>query len=298
MSASSTQTIGNMAWRAALLSILLLTFFPFIFMLMSSLKTTHQFYHSFWLPAWPPYFTNYSESIWEMRWYLFNSILVTGTSVGGIVLFSLLSGFLFARYDFPGREFLYYALLAMMMVPPVLMLIPSFAWVKQIDVWLKAGDVSLQDRLGTAPLGLKFIDTYWVMIFPYIAGGQILGVYLLRGFFAQIDQTLFEAAQVDGAGLFRELWHVAMPLAKPVIGVVAIMSALGVWNQFLWPLVTTSSDEVMVLTVGILRYNMQRAGAYGPMFAGFTISAIPLGILFLFATRMFMKGITSGALKA
>ena len=136
------------------------------------------------------------------------------------------------------------------------------------------------------------------MILPYVSGGQILGIYLLRGFFSQIDNDLFEAAQVDGAGLLRQLWHVGLPLAKPVLGVVAIVSALGVWNQFLWPLVTTSSEDVMVLTVGMLRYNTRVVGQYGRMFAGYTISAIPLGILFLLATRVFMKGITAGALKA
>jgi ABC-type glycerol-3-phosphate transport system permease component len=136
------------------------------------------------------------------------------------------------------------------------------------------------------------------MILPYIAGGQVLGIYLMRSFFAEIDNDLFESAMVDGAGLLRQLWHVGMPLAKPVLGVVAIVSALGVWNNYLWPLVTTSSDEVMVLTVGILRYNTKIGGQYGQMFAGYTISAIPLTILFMLCTRVFMRGITSGALKA
>jgi len=101
-----------------------------------------------------------------------------------------------------------------------------------------------------------------------------------------------------GAGLLRQLWHVGVPLARPVLGVVAIVSALGVWNSFLWPLVTTSREEVMVLTVGMLRYQGKVLGMYGEMLAGFTISAIPLGLLFLTCTRLFMKGITSGALKA
>ena len=163
----------------------------------------------------------------------------------------------------------------MMMVHGVLMLIPSFVWVKK--------------------LGL--IDTYAVMIFPYVSGGQVLGIYLLRSFFSDIDRELFEAAEMDGAGALRQLWHVALPLARPVLGVVVIVSALAVWNNFLWPLVTTSSEEVMVITVGMLRYTTRTGGLYGRMFAGYTVSAIPLGILFLFCTRLFMKGITSGALK-
>jgi len=211
-----------------------------------------------------------------MKGYLLNSVFVTGVSVAGIVAFASLAGFVFARCEFPGRELIYYGMIAMMMIPGVLMLIPSFLWVKR----------------------LHLLDTYWVMLLPYISGGQILGVYLLRTFFSEIDEDLFDAAQVDGAGLLLQFWHVGIPLAKPVLGVVAIVSALAVWNNFLWPLVTTSSDDVMVLTVGILRYTSRVGYLYGRMFAGYTVSAIPLGILFLLCTRLFMKGIMSGALKA
>lgn len=268
--------LRGIAWRLLLIIILALTFFPLFFLFITSLKNTHQFYHSFWLPAWPPAYENYVRAFSDLKVYMFNSIFVTAMSVAGILLFSLITGFLFARYRFPGREFLYYMMLAMLMVPGVLMLIPQFVWVQQ--------------------LGL--LNTYWVMILPYIAGMQIMGMFLLRSFFAQIDQALFESAQVDGAGLFRQLWHIALPLSRPVLGVVAIMSSLSVWNNFMWPLVTNSGEEVMVLTVGMMRYYSRFTNQYGLMFAGYIISAIPLGIMFILFTRAFMKGITSGALKA
>jgi len=263
------------AWRCALVAILMLTLFPFVFMVVSSFKSLFQFYRSFWLPAWPLHFENYFEAVADMKYYILNSLMVTGISLGGILTFSILVGFLFARYEFPGREVLYYGFIVMMMIPGVLMLVPAFVWVKD--------------------LGL--LDTYWVMILPYVAGGQVLGIFLLRSFFAQIDRGLFEAAEIDGAGMLRQLWHVALPLSKPVVGTLAIVSALAVWNNFLWPLVTTRSEDVMVLTVGVLRYQTRSATDYGKMFAGFTLSAIPLAILFLFCMRTFMKGITAGALK-
>jgi len=133
------------------------------------------------------------------------------------------------------------------------------------------------------------------------APGMIPGVLMLVPAFVwarEIDKDLFDAAEVDGAGPMRQLWHVAIPLARPVIGVVVIVSALAVWNNFLWPLVTTSSEDVMVITVGMLRYTTRAGVRYGEMFAGYTVSAIPLAILFALCTRLFMKGITSGALKA
>ena len=265
----------SLAWRCALVTILVLTFVPFLFMVSSSLKDMFQFYHSFWLPTWPPQFGNYADAFADMKGYVWNSLVVTAVSITGILTFSVLAGFVFARYRFPGREVLYYGFLVMMMVPGALMLVPSFVWVKH--------------------LGL--LDTYWVMILPYMAGGQILGLFLLRGFFAQIDRSLYEAAEVDGAGPIRQLWHVALPLSKPVLGTIAIVSALGVWNSFLWPFVTTRGEDVLVLTVGMLRYQTRSAGDYGRMFAGFTLSAIPLAILFLLCTRAFLKGITSGAVK-
>jgi multiple sugar transport system permease protein/raffinose/stachyose/melibiose transport system permease protein len=263
-------------WRFALGVILLLTFFPFIFMLMTSLKDLPQFYHSFWTPQLPLHFDNYARAFADMRHYLINSILVTAASIAGILASSIVTGFLIARYRFPGRAVIFHLFLAIMMIPGVLMLVPSFSWAQ---------------RLG-------MLDTYWVMILPYIAGGQVVGIYLLRSFFAGMSSELFEAAQLDGAGLFRQLWHVAIPLAKPVIGVVAIISALSVWNQFLWPLVTTSSEDVIVITVGMLRYTTARLYMYGLIFAGYTISSLPLALLFLFSTRLFLKGLTSGALKA
>ncbi|MBI5091886.1 MAG: carbohydrate ABC transporter permease [Candidatus Hydrogenedentes bacterium] len=268
--------LWSVTWRLGFILILFLTFFPFVFLVITSLKDTHQFYHTFWLPAWPMTWSNYTQAFTDLNGYILNSIFVTATSIFGIVVCSTITGFLFARYRFPGRELLYYMMLAMLMVPGALMLIPQFVWVQQ--------------------LGL--LNTYSVMVLPYIAGMQVMGMFLLRSFFSQIDQALFESAQVDGAGVFREIWHIALPLSKPVLGVVAIMSALGVWNSFLWPLVTVSGEDVMVLTVGMLRYNGRVAHQYGPMFAGYVISAIPLGILFVFFTRAFMRGITSGALKA
>ncbi len=268
--------LGGAAWRLVLAFILFLTFFPFLFMVMTSLKDTYQFYHTFWAPAWPLHFGNYAHAFSDMGMYIFNSLAVTAMSVGGIVLFSVTAGFLFARYEFPGREAIYYGMLSMMMIPGVLMLVPAAMWVKQ--------------------LGL--MDSYRVMVLPYVAGGQVIAVYLLRQFFSEIDRGLFEAAEVDGAGVVRQMWHVGIPLAKPIIGVVAIISALSVWNQFMWPLVTTRSEDVMVLTVGMLRYTGRVQGMYGQMFAGYVISAVPLGVLFLFTTRTFMRGITSGALKA
>ena len=255
---------------------------------------------------------------------------------------------------------LYYAFLAMMMIPGSLTLIPSFMLMQALDritafvllQWVPAmlsrqwvsivllliglgllvrgsmlltgkrswavrccgallmipglglltvffiGPPALLPKIQQLADHMRFMNNYKVMYLPYIAGGQVMSIYLLRGFFADMENDLFEAAQVDGAGLLRQLWHVGVPLATPIVGVVAIVSAIGVWNNYLWPLVTTSSEDVMVLTVGIQRYMGRIGGLYGEMYAGYTISMLPLAVLFAFCTKLFLRGLTAGALKA
>ncbi len=256
-----------------------ITFFPFLFMIMTSFKSVFQFYHFFWFPVLPLHYENYYSSFIVLAPYILNSIIVTVVSVTGIVFLGALSGFVFARFRFPGKQFLFYGIISLMMVPWILTLIPSFMVVK---------------RLG-------LLDTYWVMILPYISGGQVMAIYIFRSFFATLPEELFETARIDGAGYFKQFWYIGAALSKPVIGLIAIVSSLGIWNNFIWPLVTTTSEEITVLTVGIMRFSRSYSDSminYGEMFAGYTIACIPLLILFLIATKQFMKGITSGALKA
>jgi len=259
--------------------LLMLTFYPFLFMLVTSFKSLFQFYHIFWRPAWPLHFENYREVLPIIAPYIFNSVLVTVISVAGIVFLGALSGFVFARFKFPGKRFLFYAVIALMMVPWVLTLVPAFMVVKK--------------------LGL--LDTYWVMILPYISGGQVLAIYIFHSFFSTLPEELFESARIDGAGYFQQFWHIGAALSRPVIGLVAIISSLAVWNNFIWPLVTTTDERITVLTVGVMRFQSSYSFGsmnYGELFAGYTIASVPLLLLFLFATKQFMRGITAGALKA
>jgi len=137
----------------------LLTFFPFYFMVITSLKSTSQMRHYFLTPVLPLHFDNYVVAFWQLTRYFLNTLVVTGVSVPGVLLLSSLTAFAFARYAFPGKTVLFYAIISLLMVPGVLTLVPAFIWIKQ--------------------LGL--LNTYWALIFPYIASGQVFGIYLLRG---------------------------------------------------------------------------------------------------------------------
>ena len=178
----------------------ILTYIPFWILIVTSLKSLTQFYHSFWLPSFPLQWSNYAEAWAVVHIYLVNSFIVTVVTVLGVLAVSSLSAFAFARYNFPGRTFLFYVFIALLMVPFILTLVPEFVWIHQ--------------------LGL--INTRWGLILPYISGQQVFAIFLLRGFMASLPEELFEAARMDGAGMVRCFWSIVVPLCRPILSVVTI----------------------------------------------------------------------------
>jgi ABC-type glycerol-3-phosphate transport system permease component len=215
---------------------------------------------------------------WQaLRRYMRNSFFVCGVTAFGVILVASLSAYIFARYRFPFHTFLFYGVISVMMIPAVLTLVPSYLWVK---------------RLG-------LLNSYWVLIFPYIAGGQVFAIFVFRSFFQGLPEELFEAARIDGAGHIRQYWHLVLPLSLPVISVVAIMNILGTWNNFMWPFITNTDERYHVVASGLyVMSTSQQAANFSTMFSAYVVSSIPLLILFVFATRPFIRGVTSGAFKA
>lgn len=255
----------------------ILTFYPFIFTIITSLKDNPQFMHSFWGITWPLHFSNYLDAWSRISQYILNSAVVTGASALGVLIVGSVSAFTFARFSFPGRDFLFLCILSLLMIPGILTLVPAFLLVKN--------------------LGL--LNTYWALILPYISGGQIFAIFILRSFIASLPEELFEAARVDGATTLQCFSNIAIPLSKPVLVTVAIMNILSTWNDYVWPLVTIPDGRLWTITVGIVSFSSQYSGLqmWGPMFAGYVIASIPLIVLFFFTMRYFIAGLTSGALK-
>jgi ABC-type glycerol-3-phosphate transport system permease component len=215
---------------------------------------------------------------WEvLRPYMLNTILVCLATVIGVVGIGSIAAYIFSRCRFPGRDALFMAVLCFMMIPSVLTLVPSFMLVK---------------RLG-------LLNSHWVLILPYIAGGQVFAIFLFKGFFDGLPGELFESARMDGAGHWRLYWNIVLPLSKPIISVVAIVNILGTWNNFLWPFITNSDAKYHVASSGLFLMNQSTVSAnYATMFAAYVLASIPLLVLFLYATKPFMAGVTSGAFKA
>jgi ABC-type glycerol-3-phosphate transport system permease component len=208
----------------------------------------------------------------------------------GTVGLASLSAYAFARHRFPGREQLFYSIIALMMVPGVLTLISSFMWMKQFPL---AGGNDLWGRHGNG-----LLNSHLALILPYIAGGQAFSIFVLRSFIAALPEELFEAARLDGASdwvLFRRL---AVPLSKPIMGTIAIMVAMSAWNDYVWPLIVLSDDGMRTLSIGLTFFRGAYQTTYGPLMAGYVLASLPLLALFLLTMRAFIAGLTSGALKA
>jgi ABC-type glycerol-3-phosphate transport system permease component len=254
----------------------LLTFVPLIMLLELSFKSQQQMADAMWLPAWPLHFQNYIKAWYIIQPYMINSVVFSLGTVIISIICSALSAYVLARYDFPGREFFYMAILALLMIPGVLTLITAF--------------------VVTVNLGLN--NTYWGIWLPLAAGAQAFQIIVLRTFFASLPGELFEAGRIDGAGEMTMLLRIALPLAKPILSTLIVLQIMNVWNEFIWPIMVLSNPEQYPAILGILRLGqLVTARDPGAMYAGYVISGIPLLLLFAFTSRSFIRGLTSGAIK-
>jgi multiple sugar transport system permease protein len=262
---------------ASLFVLLFLTLVPIILMVFLSLKDNGQIYGRFWGLPNPVRWENYPSGYRAMVGYITNSLTYSSLSVVLVVFLASLSGYVFARHRFPFKEVLYLLILSLLMIPGVLTLIPSFVLVQQ--------------------LGL--LNTPWALILPWSAGGQVFGILLCRSFFANLPQELFDSGKIDGASEFQLYYKIAVPLSWPIIVTVAIMHLVGTYNDFIWPLLTITSTEMQVVSVGLTEFTSQFGITdWGPRMAAYTVATIPLLTLFMFGMRYYIRGVTSGAVKA
>ncbi|HEO71849.1 MAG TPA: carbohydrate ABC transporter permease, partial [Candidatus Hydrogenedentes bacterium] len=212
-----------------------------------------------------------------LRRYLVNTLIVVASTALGVVLAASIAAYTLSRYRFAGHRAIFYYIIAAMMFPGVLTFVPSFMVVRQ--------------------LGL--LNTYWVMILPYIAGGQVFATFIFKSFFDGLPEELFESARIDGAGHAQIYSQIVVPLSKPVISVVLIMTTFGAWNNFLWPFVTLPEGELHPIASGLyVMATSPFAQNFSTLFSAYMVSSIPLLIIFVYATKPFIEGVTSGAFKA
>jgi ABC-type glycerol-3-phosphate transport system permease component len=272
----SGDSVREIPAKLTLISLLGLTMAPLVLMVMLSVKSNADIYSNFWGVPSVIHWEHYTLAWNATRGYLWNTMTVTVISTIGILFFSSLAGYVFARHEFPGRDLLFTGILALMMIPGIMTLTPLFLLVKD--------------------LGL--LNSHWALILPYIAGGQMLGIFLCRSFIAEISKELVEAARIDGAGEFTIYLHVVLPLLKPVLATIGIMQFFAIYNDFIWPLITISDNRLQVFTVALMIFGAEHSLDMGPQLAGYVIGCIPLVILIAFGMKSFVAGTTAGAIKS
>ena len=274
----------------ALLALLAgLTLLPFFMTLIMSQKTNGEIINHFWaLPdrLRPEYYTN---ALKFLGGYIWNTVVVGCATILGVVFLSSLGGYVFARIEFEGKQTVFLLILALMMVPGILTLIPAFMWFKEFPL------IGGNDWLGQG--GTGFLNTRWVLLIPYISGGQVFGIFLCRSFFQRLPESLCEAARIEGASEFQLYIRVAIPLCRPILATLAILAFVGAYNDYVWPLVTVSDAAVQTFSVGVTLFAGEGNLEPGETMAGYILGSLPLIAVFALGMKYYVAGLTQGAIK-
>jgi multiple sugar transport system permease protein len=256
----------------------LVTLAPYLLSLGTSVKTPGQFAarSPLTLPA-PVTSQAYAELVSGQHTLvppLVITVQVVALVVAGQLVCSVLAAYAFARLDFPGRDAVFWLYLGTLMVPVVATLVPRFVLINE--------------------LGLR--DTFWGIVLPSLFGSPY-AIFLLREFFRGIPGELLDAARIDGAGHLRALRHVVLPLSRPILATLLVITVVAHWNDFLWPLVVTSSERWRVLTVAVAALQSEFNGNWTLVLAATTLATLPLLVLFVVFQRHIVRSITITGMK-
>lgn len=253
----------------ALLAIAWCWLFPIAWAVSGSLKSGGEISEPILFPAHPRW-SNYTEVFTLMPFWrmFFNTVFYAGCITAGQVFFCSLAGYAFARLQFRGRDALFVLYLGTLMVPLTVTVIPQFIIMRV----------------------LGWVDTPWAMIVPGLFGGAF-GTYLMRQFFSTLPTDLEEAATLDGCSPWQIYWRVLLPHARPAVTVLAVLTWVNVWNDFLWPLLMIQRNSLATLTLGLVRMRGEYVARWPLIMAMSMLIMLPLVIIYAIAQRSFVRGI-------
>ncbi len=309
-----------------ILAFIIIELFPFYMMMQVSFKDNASFIQNPWVPSAPfsvtetfqapdeSMFTRDRNALWtevfkgevipprgdttfqggEMRFdlgvykltnwgfglaligpYIANTVFVAVTGTVVTLFLALIGAYFFARYKMPFSGVLWSAFILLMLLPGVANIVPLFTLLKDMNL----------------------LNTLWALIIVGIAGGQVFNLFVLRNFIEDLPKDLFEAAEMDGASHFKQIVNVVVPMSGPILGTLAILAFLGKWNDFLLPLIVLRDKELFTLGVGLIYLDGEYVKQWGQIMAAYFIASIPLIIIFLFCMRLFVRGLSAGAIK-
>ncbi len=252
---------------------------PFLYMVSTSLMTLGETINRYLLPRapqWVNYETAWSEANFAL--YFRNSVIITAVVIAGVLITCTLAGYAFARIEFPGRETIFLVLLATLMIPGTVTFLPNFLLVR--------GEV--------IPWG-SWLNTLPALTVPFMATAFI--IFLFRQFFMGIPNELYDAARIDGAGHARFLTAVVVPMSRPVIMTATLLTFVTSWNEFLWPLLVTTTPRWRPLGVGLYTFISEAGPQTHLLMAGAVITILPVLVVYFLTQKQFTEGIATSGLK-
>lgn len=249
---------------------------PFYWTLITSVKVPSETmtYPIIWIPS-KITFLHYQKA-WHANFpiYYRNSTIVAVVVVLANIFTSAMAGFIFAKYEFPLKGFLFVVVLSTMMVPFAVVLIPCYMIVAVV---------------------LRLKDTLWSMIVPALISP--FGIFLMRQFIQSIPDEMLDAARIDGASDWRTFWQIVLPLCRPALSALAIFHFIWIWNDFLWPLIVTDSDRSRTLPIGVTLFAFQRWQQYNLVVAASVLVLLPMVVIYFIFQRAFVQGIVLTGMK-
>jgi ABC-type glycerol-3-phosphate transport system permease component len=257
------------------LAVLAMAFFPLYVMLAISGKDGAQFVGAPLRFTLPFHWANFGRAWSMVSAYVFNTIFVCVTSVVLTFALTLNAAFFFARYRVPGGRLLWYFFLVLMIMPGIANLVPLFMLLKRFSL----------------------LNSFWALIVVYVTGGQVVQIYILRNFIEDIPPDLFDAAEVDGASTVQQVYHIVLPMSGSILSTLGILQFIGLWNDYVLPLIVMRDDRMLTMAVGLVRLDSEYVKDWGALMAGYALASIPMVLIFLFTMRLFVKGLAAGAVK-
>jgi len=258
-----------------ILAVLAFAVLPLYLMIVVSLKSNVQFYQAPATVTHPLHFEN-----WVTAWKLItptiaNSVFLSVSSTVIMLFMALMGAYFFARLRMPMSGFFWNGLLILMMLPMIANLVPLFRLLRDMNL----------------------LNTLSALILVGATQGQIFAIFMLRNFVSDIPQDLYEAAEIDGASHLRQMWTIVLPLSGPILGTVGVMHFMNAWNEFVLPLIVMRDHSRLPVMVQLIRMAGEYIKLWGPMMAGYAMAALPIIVMFIFSMKLFVRGMTEGAVK-
>ncbi|AWI08152.1 carbohydrate ABC transporter permease [Ereboglobus luteus] len=270
-----TSRLSEYIKHALILLVLASALLPLYVMFSTAFKSNREFFQNpFGLPH------ELVMHNWSVGWATVKDLLATTLVVATFsvllrLAFAVPASYFFAKTKLPGRDLLWFVFMALMMMPTVANLLPLY--------------MLLRD--------LHMLNSIWTVSVVITAGAQVGVVFWLRGFVEDIPKDLFEAAEMDGASHFYQMTRIVLPLCRPILGTLAVTGFIGAWNEFMLPLIIITDPWKQMLSVGLMQLESLYVKEYGQLMAAYAIASLPLIVLFLFTMRLFVRGLTAGAVK-